>query len=95
MKIKEIRHAVLGISFNPTGDVQGAMPVAEASKFISEAAQGFDEVQTHIIRPVLDERGNLSFVLNEYIFIKYEDVPVAVLADAIAGTKTKKVANPS
>lgn len=71
--IKEMKHVVLGISFSPTGDAQGAMSAAEANKTVTDIAQNFDEVQTHVIRQVLDERGNPSFVLNQYIFVKYAE----------------------
>lgn len=84
MKIKEIRHVLLGIAVSPTGQAQGGLPVDQVNAKVTEIGQGYDEVQTHLVKNALDERGDPSFILNEYVFIKYEDAPVKAKKDATA-----------
>lgn len=79
-KIKEIRHVVLGIAFSPTGVAQGGKSVDEVNKIVTDIGKDYNEVTINVVKNSLDERGDPSFLLNEYVFVKYEDEAVTARA---------------
>jgi hypothetical protein len=77
MAIKKVRHALMGIALSPRGAEAGGKSVDEINALVSQIAVDYDEVTMTVIQKSNDEKGETSYVLNEYFFVKYDEAPVA------------------
>lgn len=74
MKTIKINHVVLTLKLSPAG--QG-MERNEIDDLVNKRlAEGYDDVQVNFIRTNHDERQQATDLVNQYIFRKYEEVPV-------------------
>lgn len=73
MKTVKVDHVILTLNLAPGG---GGMKKAEVDELVNKRlAEGFDEVEVIPLRTNFDERQQVTDVVNEYIFRKFEDAP--------------------
>ena len=93
LKIKRVRHLVMGIALSAAGSAQGAKSAQEANEFINKILEeGFHKVEWHVLRSTFTESGDPAFVQNEYLFTQYEDAPEE--APIVRAGRAKKTEEP-
>ena len=78
MKTIKVNHVVLTLALSSAAIAQGGETQASIDeKITARLAEGYDEVEVIPLRTNFDERQQATHVVNQYIFRKFEDAPIA------------------
>lgn len=88
MKTVKVNHVVLTLKINPAGN---GMSQAEVDELVANRlAEGYDEVETQIVRTNFGQEQAATDIVILYIFRAYEPVAVASSEAVTVAPKTRK-----
>lgn len=78
MKTVKVNHVVLTLALSSAAIATGGETQAQIDEKINKRlAEGYDDVEVLILRTNFDERQQVTHVVNQYIFRKYESAVTA------------------